>query len=246
MAYGNYFKRYPDFTAKAWRTIKMRVLGRLYDTFATRQVTILNLTRLILEEAEMNKNPLSKVLYCGLLFLLAACGAAGQSLNAAMVGAGDTINGMGLTTGVADAPPLWGYCSSSYAGSHIKTFNCRAPVMQTLAVGHIFLFADEILANLDWSELVWELSIDNQAVDLESFGTIDYAMPRIATNPSPVREVFVKATAWNVVLTNLNPGEHTLRFLAQSDTESYTWFVNLEIEGADITDISSVPFPPKS
>jgi hypothetical protein len=197
-------------------------------------------------EAEMNKNRLSKLLYCGVLIMLAACQAAGQPLNAAMVGAGDTVNGMGLTTGIADAPPLWGFCSSSHAGSHIKTFNCRAPVMPTLAVGHIFLFADEVLANLDWSELVWELSIDDQAVDLESFGTFDYVMPTIATNPSPVREVFIKATAWNIVLTNLNPGEHTLRFLAQNDTESYTWFVNLVIEGEDGTDISSVPFPPKS
>jgi hypothetical protein len=191
----------------------------------------------------MNNNRLSHLLVIGLLFLLTACQGAGQPLRAAMVGSGDTVNGMGLTTGVADAPPLWGFCSISQSGRHIKTFDCRAPVMPTLAIGHIFLLADEVLANLDWSELVWELSIDDQAVDLESFGTFDYVMPVIAPKPSSVREVFIKATAWNIVLTNLNPGEHTIRFLAQNETDSYTWFVNLTIEGEEGVDISAAPFP---
>jgi hypothetical protein len=190
----------------------------------------------------MNNKRLSHLLVIGLLFLLTACQGAGQPLSATMVSSGDTVNGMGLTTGIADAPPLWGFCSSSQAGSHIKTFNCRAPVMPTLAIGHIFLFADEVLANLDWSELVWELSIDDQAVDLESFGTSEYVMPVIAPKPSSVREVFMKATAWNVVLTNLNPGEHTIRFLAQSETDSYTWFVNLVIEGEEGVDMSAARF----
>jgi hypothetical protein len=191
----------------------------------------------------MNNNRLSDLLVIGVLFLLSACQAAGQPLAAAMVGSGDTVNGMGLTTGDTEAPPLWGFCSISQSGRHIKTFDCRAPVMPTLAVGHIFLFADEVLANLDWSELVWELYINDQAVDLESFGTFDYVMPVIAPKPSSVREVFMKATAWNVVLTNLNPGEHTIRFLAQSETDSYTWFVNLVIEGEEGVDISAAPFP---
>jgi hypothetical protein len=90
------------------------------------------------------------------------------------------------------------------------------------------------------------LSIDDQAVDLESFGTIDFAIPSMSKSPSPVREVFRKATAWNIVLTNLNSGEHTLRFLAQNDTDSYTWLAHLVIQPMDGTNISSVPFQPKS
>jgi hypothetical protein len=197
-------------------------------------------------EAEMNKNRLSKLLYCGVLILLAACQAAGHPLGAAMFKPGDTIDGMSLTTGAADAPPLWAFCSASQENNHIKTFNCRAPLLPTLAIGHVFLFADEALTSQNWSDLAWGLSIDGQVVDLESFGTFDYVMPSISQSPSPVREVFMKATAWNIVLTHLNPGEHTLHFLAQNETDSYTWFVNLVIEGADGTDISSVPFPPKS
>jgi hypothetical protein len=191
----------------------------------------------------MNTNRLSRLSIVAMLFLLAACQAAGQPLSAAMVKSGDAINGMNLTTGAVDAPPLWAFCSNSQEANHIKTFNCRAPVLPALAIGHIFLLADEVLANTDWSDLVWELSMDDQAVDLESFGTFDYVMPSMSKSPSSVQEVFKKATAWNIVLTNLNPGEHTLRFLAQSETDSYTWFVNLVIEATDEVEISAVPFP---
>jgi hypothetical protein len=65
----------------------------------------------------------------------------------------------------------------------------------------------------------------------------------MSKSPSPVREVFRKATAWNIVLTNLNPGEHTLRFLAQNETDTYTWLAHLVIEPTQETDFSSVPFP---
>lgn len=187
----------------------------------------------------MNKIRLSQLLYCGLLCVLTACQAAGQPLSAEMFRPGDIIDGMSLTTGAAEAPPLWAFCSGSQESDHVKTFNCRAPVLPTLAIGHIFLFADETLTNLNWSELVWELSIDDRAVDLGLFGTFDYVMPSTPQSRSPIREVFEKAIAWNVVLTNLNPGEHTLRFLAQSETDSYTWFVNLMIEEANGVDLSS-------
>lgn len=190
----------------------------------------------------MNKVRAAQLLSVGLLVLLTACQAAGQPLSAAFR-PGDTINGMGLTTGAAEAPSLLAFCSSSQLSDHMKSFDCRAPVLPTLAIGNLFLLSDEAFASLGWSDLLWEFSINGQPVDLESFGTFDYVMPSMAKSPSPVREVFEKATAWNVVLTNLNPGEHTLRFLAQSDTESYTWLIHLSIEGTQRVDVSSVPFP---
>jgi hypothetical protein len=194
----------------------------------------------------MNKTRLFQWMSLGLLIILTACQAAGQPLSASMFRPGDTIKGMSLTTGAADAPPLWAFCSAAQENTHIRTFHCRAPVWQTLAVGNFFLLADAALLNRDETDLEWELAIDDYVVDLESFGTFDYVMPAMPASPSPIREVFAKVTDWNLVMTNLNPGEHTLAFRAQSDTESYTWFVNLVIDGADGTDISSVPFPPKS
>lgn len=190
--------------------------------------------------------PLFPWIFVIFTFALSACQGTALPGGGAMYRPGDTLSGMSLTTGAADAPPLWAFCSRSQENTHIRTLDCRAPVLPTLAIGHVFLLADQALASLDWSELEWEMAIDEQAVDLESFGTFEYVMPTMTENPSFVREVFKKAIAWNVVLTNLNPGEHTLYFRAQSETNSYLWLINLTIEPEAGTDISSIPFLPKS
>lgn len=49
-------------------------------------------------------------------------------------------------------------------------------------------------------------------------------------NPSLIREVFMKFTAWDMVITNLQPGTHTLRGIVRSDAKQYSWLVNLFIE----------------
>ncbi len=193
----------------------------------------------------MKTNRLSNLFIAGVIFLLTACQSAGQPLSAALLTSGDTINGVTLATGAESALPLWGFCSPSQENTPIRTFNCRASELQSLAIGHVFLLAEEVSANSDGSDLVWNLSIDNQIVDLESFGTFEYVMPSMAKSPSSVREVFKKAIGWNIVMTNLNPGEHTLAFQAQSATDSHSWLVNLVVEPAEGTDISSIPFPPK-
>lgn len=191
----------------------------------------------------MNKTRFSQWMLIGLLFVLTACQAAGQPLSAAVSQPMEAISGMSLETGAADAAPLWAFCSRPQENTHIRTFSCRAPVWQTLAIGHLFLLADAALLNHAGSDLVWELSIDDYIVDLESFGTFDYVMPAMPASPSPVREVFARVTDWNLVMTNLNPGEHTLYFQAQSETESYLWLVQLVIEPAESPDISAAPFP---
>jgi hypothetical protein len=201
-----------------------------------------------LKEAEMKKNRLYHLLVIALLFVLTACQGAGQSLGATLSEPGKSIDGMSLTTGAADAVPLWAYCSPSEENTHIRTFDCRAPVWQTLAIGHLFLLADSANLTAGGADLTWELSIDDYLVDLESFGTFDYVMPAMPKGPSPIREVFVNMTDWNLVMTNLNPGEHILFFRAQ-DGEGYyhVWLVRLAIEddGKNRTDINSVPFQPK-
>jgi hypothetical protein len=194
-------------------------------------------------EAEMKKNHLSKLFIAGAIFLLTACQSAGQPLSAALLTSGDTINGVTLATGAEGALPLWGFCSPSQENTPIRTFNCRASELQTLAIGHVFMLAEEVSANSDGSDLVWDLFIDNQIVDLESFGKFEYVMPSMAKSPSSVREVFRKAIGWNIVMTNLSPGEHTLAFWAHSATDSHSWLVNLVVEPAQGTDISSIPFP---
>jgi hypothetical protein len=190
----------------------------------------------------MNRHRLFNVLGCGLLVLLAACQAADKPLNAAMAQPVEEIQGVRLASGAADAAPLWAYCSPSQENTHIRTFHCRAPVWQTLAIGHRFLLTDAALLNGRGTDLVWELAIDDHVIDLDSFGTYDYVLPAMPASPSPIREVFAKVTDWDLVITNLNPGEHTLHFRAQDGVDQYHWLVNLVIEGEEGVDMSAAPF----
>ena len=100
----------------------------------------------------MTRARVAQLLSAGLLALLTACQAAGQSLNVAFR-PGDTIDGMGLATGASEAPPLSAFCSGSQQGDHMQTFDCRAPVLSTLAIGHLFLLSDE--ASPTWAGPTW-------------------------------------------------------------------------------------------
>jgi hypothetical protein len=140
---------------------------------------------------------------------------------------------MSLTTGAKDAPPLWAFCSPAQYSSNTTTASCAVPMLPKLAIGHILMPGDDPLTMLDWSEITWALTIDDQPVDLKSFGTYSFVMPAMSHSPSPVREVFVQYTAWDIVLTNLIPGEHTIHGVAQMGTDSYTWVINLTIEAED-------------
>ena len=182
----------------------------------------------------MNKDRLSKLLYVGLLLMLTACQAAGQPLSASLFQPGDTIHGMSLTTGAKDATPLWAFCSPAQYSSNATTVSCAVPLLPKLAIGHFLMAGDDTLTRLDWSAISWELTIDDQPIDLQSFGTYEFALPAMSHDPSPIREVFVNFTAWDVVLTDLNPGEHTIHGSAKMGTDSYSWVIHLTIEGNDL------------
>jgi hypothetical protein len=182
----------------------------------------------------MNKARLPQLFYFGLLFMLTACQVAGQSLSTAMLKPGDTIDGMSLTTGAKDAAPLWAFCSPAQYVGNTTTSDCSVPMVPRLAIGYILMPGDNTLTRLYWSEISWQLTIDDQPIDLKSFGTYNFVMPAMSHGPSPVREVFVQFTAWDVVLTNLSPGEHTLQGSARMGTDSYTWMIHLTIKGIDL------------
>jgi hypothetical protein len=165
-----------------------------------------------------------------LSFIFAAFQSSANISNAPILNLGEKINGMTLANGAADASPLWAFCASSQPSDHVTNADCRVPVLPKLAIGHVFLATDEAFAETEWSELTWELSLDGQPVNLDDFGTYDYLLPTMAPNPSLVREVFMKFTAWDVVLTNLQPGEYTLRGSVRDATDAYNWVVNLVIE----------------
>lgn len=170
---------------------------------------------------------------------LFACGGNGipsqsveQSTTDAMIEPGDLIGNIVVSTGADEAPPLWAFCSHEPEGKASYILECRAPALASLGIGNIFSHVDEEITDLEWSDLVWELSIDGQEVDLGSFGTFEYVMPGMSKSPAPVRTIFQQGTAWNIVLTDLQPGHHTLWLVAKYKSETYTWFVSLDIEPA--------------
>jgi hypothetical protein len=153
---------------------------------------------------------------------------------------------MTLTKGAADALPLWLFCSSE-VNDHLTTANCQVPQVPTLVIGHAFLATDEVLAETYWSDLTWNLFVDDQLVNLNDFGTYEYVLPTMAPNPSLVREVFMKFKAWDVVLTNLQPGAHTIKGEVRSDSEQYKWIANVVIEDSSTAaEQSSKDNPPRA
>jgi hypothetical protein len=168
-----------------------------------------------------------------LAFVLAFLQSDAAAAHTSMITVGDEIDGMTLTTGAVDARPLWVFCASE-VNKNVTTANCRVPQLSKLAIGHVFLGTDNAFSNTEWSELQWELYLDDQYINLDQFGTYDYLLPTMAPNPSLVREVFMKFTAWDVVLTNLQPGAHTLDGRVRAGAEEYSWVVNLVIEESSL------------
>ena len=157
------------------------------------------------------------------------------SAHGAVLKPGDEMDGMRITTGAARAPSLWAFCSSEEE-VHIPTTNCRVPQMTALGIGHVFLPRDHAFSDMDWSALEGQLYIDNKfLVSLDDFGTYNYVLPTVAPTPSIAREVFTKFTAWDVVLTNLQPGTHTIQGMIRAEEEEYRWVVNLVIEARTVS-----------
>ncbi len=178
----------------------------------------------------MNKIFFHRFLWAGLLFLLAACQAAQPSSRQVASRPGDTVTGMNLTTGMQGTKPLQAYCSPAQQSGTSMIMECSAPVTSRLPIGQIFLLAGDRLDGLDRSRVTWDLAVDDQPLDLESFGTVKSAVPGMSPSPSAIREVFRMVEAWNVVLTDLAPGEHHVTGHARYGTTIYTWVMHLSIQ----------------
>lgn len=152
-----------------------------------------------------------------------------------MLKPGDRIDEMNITTGADQAVPLWAFCLPIVESDRRIMVNCsEISSYPRLAVGHTFGLMDLVPPSLDWSELTWELYLDEQQVDLGAFGTYDFVHPDLALSPSPIREVFRKVTVWDIVLVNPTPGVHILQGIAKVENEIYIWVANFAIETAPI------------
>jgi hypothetical protein len=178
----------------------------------------------------MRRRYLFRRLFILFLFTLTACQSTEEFPSKIMIKPGDNIHGMTLTKGTADAAPLWVFCSSPEQNDQMITAECQIPLSTKLAIGQFFSPLDKTLTDLDWSKFTWNLSIDGQSLDLDAFGTYNYALPAQSHPPCPIREVFIKSTSWDIVLSELKPGRYTLQALAQAETGAYIWLINLVIE----------------
>lgn len=169
-------------------------------------------------------------LFILVLFTLTACQSTEKFPSKIMLKPGDSIHGMTLTKGAAKAASLWAYCSSPQQNEQMIIAECQIPLSTKLGIGQVFHPMDNALTDLDGSAFTWDLSIDGRSLDLAAFGTYDYVLPTLSHPPCPIREIFVKSTSWDIVLSELKPGTYTLQALAQAETETYTWIMILVIE----------------
>ncbi len=177
----------------------------------------------------MNKISFYRFLCAGLLCLLTACQVAQPFSRSVESGPGDTVAGMNLTTGIQDSKPLQAFCSTARQSATSTLAECSVPMTSRLPVGQIFMLADDQLAGLDRSSITWDLAVDDQPLDLEAFGTIKYAIPELLSSPSRIREAFQVVEAWNVVLTDLEPGEHNITGHARYGATLFTWVMHVSI-----------------
>jgi hypothetical protein len=157
-----------------------------------------------------------------------------------MLNIGDEVDGMRLTSGAKDAPPIWAFCSWEES-KRLTTANCWVPQLPALAIGHVFLSEDHAFSKLEASELQWELYLDDKLINLTGLGTHSYISPILARDLSPAKEVLVKSRAWDVVLANLQPGEHVIEGRVRTDLDEYRWVIHLVIEAKPASYWQSFP-----
>jgi hypothetical protein len=163
----------------------------------------------------------------GLLFVPASCRqipTASRTLEK-----GDKLNGMVLTSGTIDAPPLEAFCIFDIDEEVTTTIDCQVPPLPKLAIGHMIGVTGRAFQELDWSKIDWQIYLDGYLLDLDTFDEQSYVEPEIGTSPSLIREVFKQRKTWDIVLINPTFGLHTLVCTAKTNSVVYKWVVNFEI-----------------
>jgi hypothetical protein len=180
-----------------------------------------------------------------LLGLVACAGNAPTSIPVSMLKPGGKVGEMILQTGAGESqgPPLWAFCSPAFANPGVTTVDCTVPALPELSIGHGWWGKDQATTDSNWKSMKWELYLDGQAIDLAAFGTFDADLPQTGLpGYAADQEVMTKLRSWDVLLTNLTPGAHTLRsvlnisktvndgFTGDTAAGTYELVVNFTIE----------------
>jgi hypothetical protein len=150
-----------------------------------------------------------------MVMILTGCNTTAPSPTASpMIKPGGKIGEMVVQKGASESqgPPIWAFCSPAFANPGITTVDCNVPALPELSIGHGWWAKDVATRDSNWQALKWELYLDGQAIDLNAFGTFDADLPQTGLpGYGADEEVITKLRSWDVLLTNLKPGAHTLR-----------------------------------
>jgi hypothetical protein len=180
-----------------------------------------------------------------MLLLLAACASTPPSpTTVPMIKPGGKIGEMVVQKGARESqgPPIWAFCSPAFTGP-TTTVECTVPALPELSIGHGWWAKDEATRDSNWKALKWELYLDKQAIDLNAFEAYNTDLPQTGLpGYGANEEVIAKLRTWDVLLTNLKPGAHTLRsvlhvsetvndgFFEDTKPGTYELIVNFTIE----------------
>ena len=137
-----------------------------------------------------------------LVVLLSACAKTTPDQAEGMINPGDKISDFLITMGEeGDVTYLWEIDESACVKQgDEEVYSCQVAVGTKVNVS-VGVYDDTFSGLLDshWSELTYEMHIDDRPVNLAAFGSIDIPHPSVGT-----------IRAWNVVINATQPGEITV------------------------------------
>jgi hypothetical protein len=101
------------------------------------------------------------------------------------------IGEMSIETSSGLAPNWLDYCMPAFSDKPGgETLDCSMPAFPEFEIGAYWGARDEAFLDSSWEAMTWELEVDGQPVDLDAFGTFDFAWLFEGTP--------VKVRAWDV------------------------------------------------
>jgi hypothetical protein len=148
-----------------------------------------------------------------------------------LLGPGDEVAGMRLTTATATDTDIFGtFCDPIVLEPGTFHRECEVPAVQRLMIGSGNIASSPEILEEEWQAQTWALFLDGRPVDLAAFGTLPDSQ---FFEPAVGDDVWLRR--WSVALVNPKPGEHTLRYVTEqtgageesAGTGDVTWTFNV-------------------
>jgi hypothetical protein len=106
-------------------------------------------------------------------------------------------------------PNLAKYCGQYFIDeieAVTSTVDCAVPSLSSLRIDIGWGTVNETTLNSNWSEMTWEMQIDDHPINLDQFEQHD------------VRGAGRVSRGWTIDLVDLSPGKHVIRVVWQAET----------------------------